>query len=79
MIGDEDLYETLTSEDEAFKRLFKTKPVSIPPFPCGSQNIAQYAGFICHICREEQLRPFDRHAVAAVVEFGVRLPADRIS
>ena len=73
MIGDEDLYETLTSEDEAFKRLFKIKADFDTTIPCRSQNIAQYAGFICHICREEQLRPFDNHAVAAVVEFGVRL------
>ncbi len=73
MIGDEDLYETLASEDEAFKRLFKVKADFDTTIPCRAQNIAQYAGFICHICQEEQLRPFDRHAVAAVVEFGVRL------
>jgi ATP-dependent Lon protease len=73
MIGDEALYETLANEDEAFKRLFKVKADFDTTIPCRLQNIAQYAGFICHICREEQLRPFDRHAVAAIVEFGVRL------
>jgi ATP-dependent Lon protease len=73
MIGDEALYETRANEDEAFKRLFKVKADFDTTIPCSSQNIAQYAGFICHICREEQLRPFDRHAVAAIVEFSVRL------
>ena len=38
MIGDEDLYETLTSEDEAFKRLFKVKAISIPPFPARARR-----------------------------------------
>ena len=33
----------------------------------------QYAGFIQRICRDESLHPFDRGAVAAVVEFGIRL------
>ena len=73
MIGDEALYETLASEDETFKRLFKVKADFDTTIPCRPQSIAQYAGFICHICREEQLRPFDAPAVAAVVEFGVRL------
>jgi ATP-dependent Lon protease len=73
MIGDEELYEALASEDEAFKRLFKVKAdfdTTIPRLP---QNIARYAGFIRHICAAEHLRPFDSQAVAAVVEFGVRL------
>ena len=73
MIGDEALYEMLASEDETFKRLFKVKADFDITIPCCPQSIAQYAGFICHICREEQLRPFDAPAVAAVVEFGVRL------
>jgi predicted ATP-dependent protease len=73
MIGDEALYETLANEDESFKRLFKVKADFDTTIPCCPQNVAQYAGFICRICQEEQLRPFDCHAVAAVVEFGVRL------
>jgi ATP-dependent Lon protease len=73
MIGDEELYEALASEDEVFRRLFKVKAdfdTTIPRLP---QNITRYAGFIRRICEEEHLRPFDCHAVAAVVEFGVRL------
>ncbi|HEY7493301.1 MAG TPA: AAA family ATPase [Candidatus Tectomicrobia bacterium] len=73
MIGDEELYEALASEDEAFQRLFKVKADFDTTIPRQPQHIAQYAGFIRHICQEEQLRPFDCHAVAAVVEFGVRL------
>jgi ATP-dependent Lon protease len=73
MIGDEELYEALASEDEAFKRLFKVKADFDSTIPRAPQNIDQYARFIRSICQQEQLRPFDCYAVAAVVEFGVRL------
>ncbi|MEE8302701.1 MAG: AAA family ATPase, partial [Candidatus Tectomicrobia bacterium] len=73
MIGDEDLYESLTIEDETFKRLFKVKADFDTTIPRQQHTIAQYAGFIRRVCQEERLRPFDCDAVAAVVEFGVRL------
>lgn len=73
MIGDEELYEALASEDEAFKRLFKVKADFDATIPRQPQNVTHYAGFIRRICQEERLRPFDCYAVAAVVEFGVRL------
>ena len=73
MIGDEDLYEALASEDEAFKRLFKVKADFDDTIPRQPQSITQYASFIRRLCQEEQLRPFDCYAVAEIVEFGVRL------
>src|SRR3990170_3622081 len=33
----------------------------------------QYASFIRKICHDENLLPFDRSGVAAVIEYGVRL------
>jgi predicted ATP-dependent protease len=73
MIGDEELYEELTCEDDAFKRLFKVKADFDTTIPRRDDTIAQYAGFVRRMCQEEQLRPFDGSGVAAVVEFGVRL------
>jgi ATP-dependent Lon protease len=73
MIGDEELYETLANEDGTFKRLFKVKADFDTTIPRQQRTIAQYAGFVRRICQQEQLRPFDCHAVAAIVEFGVRL------
>jgi ATP-dependent Lon protease len=73
MLGDEDVYEALVREDEEFQRLFKVKAdfdVTIPRQP---QTIMQYAGFLSRICHTEHLRPCDRYAVAALVEWGVRL------
>jgi ATP-dependent Lon protease len=73
LLGNEELYGALASEDESFKRLFKVKADFDTTIPRHERTIVQYAGFIRYICHEEQLRPFDRHAVAAVMEFGVRL------
>ena len=73
MLGDEDVYDALAHEDEAFQRLFKVKAdfdVTIPRQP---QTVMQYAGFLSRICHTEHLRPCDRYAIAALVEWGVRL------
>jgi predicted ATP-dependent protease len=58
MIGDEALYEALVVEDELSLQ---------------AKTITQYAGFIQRVCQEEALRAFDSEAVAAVIEFAVRL------
>jgi predicted ATP-dependent protease len=73
MIGDAELYEELASEDESFKRLFKVKADFDTIIPRQQHTMAQYASFVRRICQAERLRPFDRYAMAAVVEFGVRL------
>lgn len=73
MLGDEALYEALAAEDASFTRLFKVKADFDTTIPRRQQTVAQYAGFVRRVCQEERLRPFDSEAVAAVVEFGVRL------
>jgi predicted ATP-dependent protease len=55
------------------ERLFKVKADFDTTIPRQDETIAQYAGFVRRICQEDHLRAFDRTAVAAVVEFGVRL------
>ena len=73
MLGDEDVYDALAHEDEAFQRLFKVKADFDMTIPRQPQTVMQYAGFLSRICRTEHLRPCDRYAVAALVEWGVRL------
>lgn len=73
MLGDEESYYALMEEDITFKHLFKIKADFDVTLPRHSETVMQYAGFISHICHAERLRPCDRHAVAALVEWGVRL------
>jgi lon-related putative ATP-dependent protease len=73
MLGDEELYEALAFDDESFTRLFKVKADFDTVLPRNAGTMAQYADFLRRVCDEEQLRPCDRSAVAALLEYGVRL------
>ncbi len=73
MLGDEELYEALAYDDESFTSLFKVKADFDTVLPRHVGTMAQYADFLRRVCDEEQLRPCERSAVAALLEYGVRL------
>ncbi|MDH3598099.1 MAG: AAA family ATPase, partial [Candidatus Tectomicrobia bacterium] len=73
VLGDGELYDALAHEDESFTRLFKVRADFDTILPRHADSIARYADFLQRICHEEHLRACDRTAVAAIVEFGVRL------
>jgi lon-related putative ATP-dependent protease len=73
MIGDAYLYETLYWVDEDFKKVFKIKADFDTVMERKNETQLQYASFIQKICHDENLLPFDRSGVAAVIEYGVRL------
>ncbi len=73
MIGDAYLYEMLYAVDEDFKKIFKIKADFDTVVERKEETQMQYASFIRKICQEENLLPFDRSGVAAVIEYGVRL------
>ncbi len=73
MIGDDYLYHLLYNLEEDFKKIFKTKSQFDTEMPVNDERIADYACFIKKITEDEGLLPFDKTAVAAVVEFGIRL------
>jgi len=73
MIGDAQIYYLLYSLDDDFKKIFKIKADFDSVMNKESDKIQQYASFVRKICDEDKLRPFDKTAVAAVVEHGVRI------
>jgi lon-related putative ATP-dependent protease len=73
MIGDAYLYEILYQMDEDFKKIFKIKADFDTVMERNNDNLLQYGSFIQKICHDENLLPFDRSGVAAVIEYGVRL------
>jgi lon-related putative ATP-dependent protease len=73
MIGDAQIYYLLYGYDDDFKKIFKIKADFDPVTNKDAEKINQYACFIRKICDEEKLKPFDKTAVAGVVEYGVRL------
>ena len=72
LLGDEELYQHLAYEDAGFRRLFKVKADFDVTLPRRYETVLQIAGFLSRVCREAGLRPCDREAVAALVEWSVR-------
>jgi len=77
MIGDSYLQQLLYFLDNDFKKIFKIKADFDNVMSLNGKTVAQYASFISMICHDEELRPFDKTAVAEVVEFGVKLAGRR--
>lgn len=73
LIGEPDVYHLLYEADPDFNKIFKVKADFDYVMKNEKDNLAKYAEFIKKICDDENLLPFDRAAVGAIVEYGVRL------
>lgn len=73
LLGSQDLYYTLYEQDEDFSLFFKVRADFSDTMQRDAEHEQAYAQFIASRCREEQLLPFDRTAVAKVIEYGSRL------
>jgi lon-related putative ATP-dependent protease len=72
MVGDPNIYQILLQMDPDFEKIFKIKAEFDSVMKNSSENLLKYAEFTKRLCDEEKLLPFNKSAVAAVVEFGVR-------
>jgi lon-related putative ATP-dependent protease len=77
LVGSPDIYYDLLHLDEDFGTIFKVKADFVSEMPRTSENELQYAQFVATRCAEEKLLPFDRGAVAKVIEYGSRLIGDQ--
>jgi predicted ATP-dependent protease len=68
MIGDPHVYRTLANLDPDFRETFKVKADFNFEAERSQENITAFASFISEYCTREQLRHFDRSAVARVLE-----------
>ena len=73
MLGDDYLYHLFYNLERDFKEIFKTKAHFDTVMPNTQENTHEFACLIKRIIDDEKLLPFDKKAVAAVIEFGVRL------
>ncbi len=76
LLGEREIYYLLYEYDPDFAELFKVAADFDNRIDRSEQNAADYARLIATIARQEDLRPFDRGAVARVVEHGSRLVED---
>ncbi len=72
MLGDPELYYLLYEYDEDFRKIFKIKADFDFEMDLNDEAILQYARFVRKICRDENLRQFDKEAIGKIVEFAIR-------
>ncbi len=72
LIGDREMYELLYTYEEDFRKIFKVRAEFDEELEMSDEVIRQYGGRLRKLCQDEELCPFERSAVAAMLEFGVR-------
>lgn len=76
LMGDAELYYMLDGLDPDFRDLFKVLADFDSVMPRGEAAYGFYASIVSFIAGEEGLRPFERSAVAALIEHGARIAAE---
>ena len=77
LIGDRDMYELLYDYEDDFKKIFKVRVEFDEEMKWDEEVMRQYGGRLRKLSDDENLLPFDRTAVAAILEQGVRLAGRR--
>jgi len=73
LIGSSHIQQLLYSYDEDFSKLFKIRANFDTSMERNPDNILMYSQFISAVCKQENLKAFDKSAVARVIEFSSRL------
>ncbi|MDR1947203.1 MAG: AAA family ATPase [Desulfovibrio sp.] len=77
LVGKEDMYEMLLLADDRFSKLFKIKAHLTDYMPRNEEGIRIYLTHMRRIIEEDALLPFDREAMAGLVDFGSRIIEDQ--
>lgn len=76
LVGEPLLYYLLAAYDPEFHELFKVKADLAERMERNSDNQEQYARLIAGLIHKHELHPFDRSAVARVIEHSARMTGD---
>ncbi|GAB6038089.1 ATP-binding protein [Fundidesulfovibrio butyratiphilus] len=77
LVGSDEAYEILLYGDERFQKLFKLKAHLQDYIPRTPENQARYLPLLGRIIAQAQLKPFDRQALALLVEQASALCEDQ--
>lgn len=77
LIGNPEIYQTLLSMDDDFRKLFKIKVEFEEDAPKNSENISKLIRFVSSYCEQEELLDVDKEAMAKIVEYASRLSGDK--
>lgn len=77
LVGSDEAYELLLYNDERFGKLFKLKAHLQETMPRTRENVLVYLALAARVIRDAALPPFDRSALAALVEHASLLAEDQ--
>ena len=77
LIGDAEIYYTLFSLDEDFRKLFKIKVEWEDEVDFNEENANKLARIISNYCDTEELNHLDKYAMARIIEYASRLAGDQ--
>jgi len=77
LIGNSNIYHTLLSMDEDFRKLFKIKVEFEEDAPKTDENIERLSKFVRSFCTQETLLDLDKEAMARVVEITSKMAGDK--
>lgn len=77
LIGDREMYELLYNFEDDFRKIFKVRVEFDEEMKWGPEVIEHYCGRLRKLCDDEGLLPFNREAIALLMEHGVRAAGRR--
>lgn len=77
LIGNSNIYNTLLSLDNDFRKLFKIKVEFEDDAPRNLENMQKLARFAHGFCSKEELPPLDRSGVAKLIDYATALADDK--
>jgi len=77
LIGDREMYELLYDYEDDFKKIFKVRVEFDEEMKWNDEVYRHYGGRLRKLVDDEKLLHFDRSAVAAILEHGVRVAGRR--
>jgi len=77
LLGAYDIFQVLQNYDSKFNKIFKVRADFDYEVVLTDETVQQYAQFIARVCKQETLRPFSPAGVAAIVEFGEKIIANK--
>ncbi len=70
LLGGYEPFRVLQNYDPKFNKLFRVRADFDYEVPCNEETIVLYARFIAKVCQREELLPFSKDGIAAIVEYG---------
>src|ERR1700693_2729310 len=77
LIGDRHMYEVLYEFEEDFRKIFKVRVEFDEEMVMSDAVVRHYGDRLRQLSEQEKIGPFDRTAVATMLEYGVRLARRR--